>query len=144
MKDKELLKNKKKLLPGSGLSYHKFKKPDWRILQTFKYPGIKNKTPQYISFISNEISALCPLTKQPDWYKINISYIPEASCIESKSAKLYLGAYRDYPGFIETLCEVVFHDWRLACLPKFLRIELEMAPRGGIAIKTVKEQTFLI
>jgi len=137
VRDKDLIRDKKKLLPGSGMSYHKFKKPDYKILQTFDSPA--QTVVSKVVFKTNEISALCPLTGQPDWYKISITYIPKKKCIESKSAKLYFGAYRDYPAFIETLAEMIFNDWMQACNPESLSVVLEMAPRGGIAIEVIKE-----
>ncbi len=134
MKDKALLRDGKKLLPGSGMSYHKFKKPAGRILQVFKSP-LKDGI---ITFETNEVSALCPLTSQPDWYKVKIEYMPCVWCIESKSAKLYFGAYRDFPGFIETIAQKIYDDWKHSCSPKWLCVTIEMAPRGGIAIKVTK------
>lgn len=141
MNDKELLKNKRKLLPGSGLSWHKFKTPDYRILQSFTNPA---SNASEISFLTNEMTALCPLTGFPDQYTVKLSYIPTRKCIESKSAKFYFGAFRDYPGFIEQIAEKIFMDWIIASDPQSIRLEITMNQRGGVAIQVVREKRDIV
>lgn len=136
MKDSQLIKNSKKMLPGSGLSWHKFKNPDYRILQTFINPA---KDESEVTFITDELTSLCPLTGFPDQYILKITYRPKYYCIESKSAKFYFGAFRDYKGFIEKVAEKIYSDWLSACKPEYLKIDLTMNSRGGVAINVIRE-----
>jgi len=119
------------LKPGGGVRYHQFEEPDARILKTFPPP---KERAGVITFTTREVTALCPLTGQPDYYTVMITYEPNTLCIESKSAKLYFGAYRQQKGFIESLAYKVLSDWVEACRPEWAEIVMTMAPRGGIAI----------
>lgn len=131
MNDKQILKNKKNLLPGSGVSYHQFDKPQKDILNTFISPLKKG----CIVFTTKEMTALCPLTSFPDQYSVEITYVPNKLCIESKSAKHYFGAFRDYQGFIEMIAQKIYDDWFEVLQPKELIVNLVMNPRGGVAIE---------
>jgi 7-cyano-7-deazaguanine reductase len=124
----------------SGLSYHQFEEPTWKILQTFENPSIKesHRDLQKITFETKEVTALCPLTGFPDYYHVKITYIPVKKCIESKSAKFYFGAYRDYRGFIETITKKILDDWKKACKPRWIEVNITMNPRGGISINVIK------
>lgn len=137
MQDSEIIKDPKKILPGSGLSWHKFKKPDYRILQTFKNPGMFPGQAK-ITFKTNEMTALCPLTGFPDQYTVELDYLPKNLCIESKSAKFYFGSYRDFGGFIEQVAERIFKDWIQACDPVRCHLVITMNPRGGVGITVEK------
>jgi 7-cyano-7-deazaguanine reductase len=130
MKDQDLLKEPKKMLPGSGISWHKFKKPSSHILQTFPNPISCGE----VTVRTKEMTALCPLTGFPDQYEVQVYYIPKAVCVESKSAKFYFGAYRDFPGFIETICEMIAVDWMEASNCARVEVNITMNPRGGVAI----------
>ena len=48
-----------------------------------------------VTMISDELTALCPITKQPDYYTLTIDYVPGPLCIESKSLKMYLWHFRE-------------------------------------------------
>ena len=121
--------------PGSGIPYPQFQEPSADILQTFPAP----EGSQQITFISHEVTALCPLTSQPDFYSVEVTYVPETLCIESKSAKLYLGSYRQYRGFIEEIALRMLNDWVSASYPQKVEIVLTMVPRGGISIIVRRE-----
>lgn len=123
------------LAPGGGIPYQLFEEPKAEILQTFSAPV----SPQTVTFISHEVTALCPLTGQPDFYTVEISYVPRFLCVESKSAKLYFGAYRSYKGFIEKVAEKMLGDWVTSCKPRIAKICVTMVPRGGISIKVEQE-----
>ncbi len=131
------------LKPGGGISYHQFEEPSSNILQTFPaptaIPPITDRGHTITFSCDQEITALCPLTGQPDFYSVVITYQPHELCIESKSAKLYFGSYRNVKGFIEELALRMLTDWVKVCSPKFIRITLTMAPRGGIAIEVIRE-----
>lgn len=134
MEDSEILTNPDLIKPGSGISYHQFERPSPHILQTFEYEEDPLLGCPSIKFKTNEVTSLCPLTGQPDFYSVEICYTPTVLCIESKSAKLYLGAYRSEKAFIEVLAGKILRDWVDVCLPLSASISISMRPRGGIEI----------
>ena len=76
---------------GSGKTeYHYTVNPD--CLETFSnaHPDRQYK----VTFTTQELTSLCPITGQPDFYHISITYIPDRHCLESKSLKLYLFSFR--------------------------------------------------
>lgn len=137
-REERLLDDDKALLPGGGISWHQFKEPDCRILKTFD--NLKKDISYTIDISTTELTALCPLTGFPDFYKLVISYTPDEKCIESKSAKFYFHSFRSYGGFIETLANKIADDWVKICNPKWVKVDLTMNPRGGIPITVVVER----
>lgn len=87
-----------------------------------------------VELTSSEVTALCPVTGQPDWYNVSIKYCPDAECIESKSLKLYLWQFREEGHFCEQLAERILKDCAKVCHPLWMVVSMTMAPRGGIAI----------
>lgn len=130
---------KKTLAPGSGVSYTQFDEPDYRILQLFDAPEGRYK----VSFHTAEMTALCPLTGQPDWYDTTVTYIPNTKCIESKSAKHYFGSFRNKGAFIETVAKIVIDDWVKACKPQYVKVDITMNSRGGVGMTVVREYGFV-
>lgn len=109
------------------------KKPSGDILEVFE-----NKYPQrdyLITFDCPEFTSVCPVTGQPDFGKIVIEYCPDEYCIESKSLKLYLGAYRNEGSFAEQIVNRVLEDCVAACQPRSMIVTGHFTARGGIAIK---------
>jgi len=135
--EEELLEDKKSLLPGSGLAWHQFTEPDHRILRTFVN---LSEIDYNIEITSNEMTALCPLTGFPDFYKLVINYTPGRLCLESKSVKFYLGSFRDAGMFIEALTNRIADDIVKACSPKNLSVCNTMNARGGIPIMVTVER----
>lgn len=88
---------------------------------------------------SDEVTSLCPITGQPDWYTIEIEYQPNKLCIESKSLKLYFWSFREEGHFCEQLSNIILKDVQKAISPKTLRVTVEMKPRGGIKIRSIAE-----
>ena len=84
----------------------------------------------------DELTAVCPVTGQPDLYVATIEYLPDALCLESKSLKLYLATYRNEAAFCEALAvrlrDEVAAALELAARPG--RVTLEQKARGGITI----------
>jgi len=78
-----------------------------------------------------EFTCLCPLTGQPDFAKITLSYVPDQRCVELKSLKLYIWSYRDKGGFHEEITNKIVDDVVTACEPRFIRVESEFNVRGG-------------
>jgi 7-cyano-7-deazaguanine reductase len=85
---------------------------------------------------SDELTAVCPVTGQPDLYVATIEYSPETLCLESKSLKLYLTAFRNEGAFCEALAVQIRDDVAEALeLPREkVRVSLEQKARGGITI----------
>lgn len=111
--------------------------PDKAKLETFpnRTPG-RNYT---IKLETHEFSSLCPVTGQPDSAHITIIYIPDQSCVETKSLKYYLASYRNFPSFNEAIVNKVLDDLVNAMQPKWLKVEGKFAPRGGIQLTTTAE-----
>lgn len=88
-----------------------------------------------VNFSTSEFTSLCPVTGQPDFGKINISYIPDKFCLESKSLKIYLFSYRNQPTFMETLVNRILDDLVAVCQPRRMTVMGDFSPRGGIGIE---------
>ena len=85
---------------------------------------------------SDELTAVCPITSQPDLYVATIEYWPGALCLESKSLKLYLSGFRNEGAFCEVLAVKIRDDVAEALdLPSDkVRVTLRQKARGGITI----------
>ena len=97
-------------------------------------PNPRAETPYMVRFVSPEFTSLCPVTAQPDFAHLVIDYVPGATIVESKSLKLFLGAFRNHQAFHED-CTVgigvrLFSEMK----PVWLRIGGYWYPRGGIPI----------
>lgn len=103
------------------------------ILESFANP---NPERDYrIEMRCPEFTCLCPKTGQPDFAKIEISYIPDQLCIELKSLKLYLWSFRDQGVFHEAVTNQILEDLVAAVAPRLLSVTGKFFVRGGI--KTV-------
>jgi 7-cyano-7-deazaguanine reductase len=106
--------------------------PEEAILETV--PNPHPETPYAVRFTVPEFTSLCPLTGQPDFAHLVIDYVPDARLVESKSLKLYLGAFRNHGAFHED-CTVAIGKRLVNTLkPHWLRIGGYWYPRGGIPI----------
>jgi 7-cyano-7-deazaguanine reductase len=85
-----------------------------------------------VEFTTNELTATCPITGQPDFYELKLSYRPKESLIESKSLKLYLWNYRDRGIFAEDLAAMLLKDLVAACDPAEMTVDLTQQVRGGL------------
>ncbi len=82
-----------------------------------------------------EFTAVCPKTGQPDFGAIVITYVPDATCIELKSLKIYLQNYRNQGIFYEHSINTILDDLVAACRPRRMRVVGAFTPRGGISSK---------
>jgi 7-cyano-7-deazaguanine reductase len=100
-------------------------------LETFPNPGVSR-----VEMTSDELTAVCPVTGQPDLYTAAIEYWPGNHCIESKSLKLYLSGYRNEGHFCEALAVKIRDDVAEALeLPSGkVKVTLKQKARGGISI----------
>ncbi len=99
-------------------------------LDTFASP--RPGRPFEVVFETEEFTCLCPLTGQPDFAKLRITYQPDRLCVESKSLKLYLWSYRDRGAFHEAVTNQILDDLVAALQPQWLRVEGDFLVRGGI------------
>jgi 7-cyano-7-deazaguanine reductase len=92
-----------------------------------QYPGyvITTRYPEYTS--------VCPKTGLPDYGTITIQYKPRKSCIELKSLKLYLLAYRNLGIFYENAVNRILHDIVSTAQPVWCLVKGEFTPRGGLS-----------
>ncbi len=88
---------------------------------------------------TSEFTCICPKTGMPDFARIVVEYIPGKWCLELKSFKLYLSAYRNVGIFHEHLTNKVLDDVVAACKPCWAKIETEFNPRGGITTSVTRE-----
>jgi len=100
-------------------------------LETFENPGVTR-----VEMTSDELTAVCPITAQPDMYVVTIEYAARRLCLESKSLKLYLARYRNEGAFCEALA-VRIRDAVAEALElerEDVRVTLRQKARGGITI----------
>lgn len=121
---------------GSYTTYV-YDEPSKGILETFenRYPN-RDYT---IQFIFPEFTSLCPKTGQPDFATIEINYVANYKCIESKSLKLYFFAYRQYGSFMETMVNKILEDLVNVCQPKEMTVVGQFNARGGIIINVTAQ-----
>ena len=102
------------------------------LLETFD-----NKHPDndyFVKFNCPEFTSLCPITGQPDFATIYISYVPDIKMVESKSLKLYLFSFRNHGDFHEDVVNVIMKDLIRLMNPKYIEVWGKFLPRGGISI----------
>jgi 7-cyano-7-deazaguanine reductase len=88
-----------------------------------------------VDYVSDEVSAMCPITGQPDWYKVRIILYSEARLyLESKALKLYLQSFREEGMFCEAFAARIASDVSEAVQAP-CRVTLVQKPRGGVSIE---------
>ena len=118
------------LLGQQGVQYGYDYTPE--ILQTFD-----NKHPEndyWVKFNCPEFTSLCPITGQPDFATIYISYVPDIRMVESKSLKLYLVSFRNPGDFHEDVVNIIMKDLIRVMDPRYIEVWGKFLPRGGISI----------
>ena len=102
------------------------------VLETFD-----NKHPDndyWVKFNCPEFTSLCPITGQPDFATMYISYVPDKKMVESKSLKLYMFSFRNHGDFHEDVVNIIMKDLIRLMNPKYIEVRGIFAPRGGISI----------
>ncbi len=102
------------------------------VLETFA-----NKHPDndyFVKFNCPEFTSLCPVTRQPDFATIYISYVPDKLLVESKSLKLYLFSFRNHGDFHEDCVNIIMKDLCRLLEPKYIEVWGKFLPRGGLSI----------
>ncbi|MEE8535334.1 MAG: preQ(1) synthase [Kiloniellales bacterium] len=106
--------------------------PEAAVLETV--PNPHPDTPYLVRFTCPEFTSICPVTGQPDFAHLVIDYRPDRLLVESKSLKLYLGAFRNHGAFQEDCTVAIAKRLIEASAPTWLRIGGYWYPRGGIPI----------
>ena len=115
---------------GKSTKYSFEYKPE--ILESF---GNKHPERDYmVKFNCPEFTSLCPITGQPDFATIYISYMPDEKLVESKSLKLYLFSFRNHGAFHEDCMNIILKDLAKLMDPKYIEVWGKFLPRGGLSI----------
>jgi 7-cyano-7-deazaguanine reductase len=85
-----------------------------------------------ITIVVPEFTSVCPKTGLPDFGTITIRYVPDQQCLELKSLKTYLLAYRNLGIFNENVVNRILRDVVAACQPVSAVVRGEFTPRGGM------------
>ena len=88
-----------------------------------------------------EFTCVCPKTGQPDFASITIRYVPDLSCVELKSLKLYLWSFREEGHFHEAVTNRILDDLVEALGPRRMTVEADFNIRGGIRTVVVAEHS---
>ena len=105
--------------------------PERAKLETFPNPAQRD---YHILFETDDFTSLCPVTGQADFARIEIDYVPDRVCVESKSLKFYLAAYRNERAFNEAVTNRILDDFVRACSPRSAMVTAQFSARGGIAL----------
>jgi 7-cyano-7-deazaguanine reductase len=106
-------------------------------LETFE--NLCQKHEYSVALECPDFTSLCPVTGQPDFAHVTITYLPAKRCVETKSLKLYLASFRNFQAFNEEVVNRIFRDLLTATAPKKLRVEGRFAARGGISLSVTVE-----
>jgi 7-cyano-7-deazaguanine reductase len=107
-------------------------RPELAKIETFA-----NRTPErdyWVTIETSEFSSLCPVTGQPDYAHLHLRYVPGPRCLETKSLKLYLAAFRSVASFNEDIVNRILTELVAACEPKLMVVRGRFSPRGGLQL----------
>jgi len=100
-------------------------------------PEIETWPNQYrnyeIEIVMPEFTSVCPKTGLPDFGRLTLRYVPDRSCLELKSYKMYLLAYREVGIFQENVVNRVLEDVVRAAKPVTATVTGDFTPRGGLS-----------
>ena len=106
-------------------------------LETFDNPN--SDRDYHIHMEIPEFTCLCPKTGQPDFATLFLDYIPDKKCVELKSLKLYIWAFRNEGAFHEAVTNQILDDLAKATKPRFMRLTAKFYVRGGVFTNVVAE-----
>jgi 7-cyano-7-deazaguanine reductase len=115
--------------------------PSREQLETF--PNPRPGRDYTIEIVCPEFTSLCPKTGHPDFGTITFNYVPDQSCVELKSLKLYLHRFRNVGSFYEAVVNRLLDDFVAACAPRRCRVVGAFTPRGGITTTVTCEHQAL-
>ena len=99
--------------------------------------SFSNRHPEndyFVKFNCPEFTSLCPITGQPDYANIVISYVPDQRLVESKSLKIYMFSFRNHGDFHEDVVNRIMKDLIALLDPKYIEVWGKFLPRGGLSI----------
>lgn len=99
-------------------------------LETFPNPAPQRD--YWIRHVAPEFTSRCPRTGQPDFGTVTIEYVPDRTCVELKSLKLYLQSFREKGIYYEAVTNRILDDLVRALAPRRLRVQTRWNPRGGM------------
>ena len=105
---------------------------DPSVLESFS-----NRHPEndyFVKFNCPEFTSLCPITGQPDYANIVISYVPDQRLVESKSLKIYMFSFSNHGDFHEDVVNRIMKDLIALLEPKYIEVWGRFLPRGGLSI----------
>jgi 7-cyano-7-deazaguanine reductase len=108
-----------------------------KTLETFPNPAVDRDF--HIHMQIPEFTCLCPMTGQPDFATMILDYIPDQTCVELKSLKLYMWSYRNEGAFHEAVTNRIIDDLVAATAPRFMRLTAKFYVRGGVFTNVVAE-----
>ncbi len=112
---------------------------DWQAPDIEAFDNIYPDRDYTIVMTTNEFSCVCPKTGLPDFATLKLEYIPDQKCIELKSFKEYLLAFRDKGIFHENVVNRIIDDLVVAVGPRKLKLEGIFNNRGGIQTTVFRE-----
>lgn len=128
-----LRKQESRTQPNMSQTDLEFKALGQRVTESQGLEPIHLPTVSTVTFTSDEVTAMCPVTGQPDWYQVNIT-LHGTDSIESKSLKLYLQSFRNTGIFAEHLAALILEDVRECCHPELATVRVIQKARGGITL----------
>jgi 7-cyano-7-deazaguanine reductase len=93
-----------------------------------------------VRMTSDELTSICPVTRQPDLATVEVAYEPDRWCVESKSLKLYLWSFRDQPVFVEALAAEIAEEILTTAQPRRVTVVVTQRPRGGIEVQATADR----
>ena len=96
------------------------------------FPNPKPARDYTIRIETPEFTCLCPKTGQPDFAHLQLEYVPDESCVELKSWKLYLWSYRDEGAFHEAVTNRILDDLVATIQPRYAKLTAVFNVRGGV------------
>jgi 7-cyano-7-deazaguanine reductase len=97
------------------------------------FPNPRPERDYQIEFVFPEFTSVCPVTGQPDFATITVRYVPDRSCVEMKSLKLYFYAFRNKGIFYESVVNTILDDLVAVLSPRRMTVIGQFAVRGGTA-----------
>ncbi|MFN4263386.1 MAG: preQ(1) synthase [Thioalkalivibrionaceae bacterium] len=106
-------------------------------LQTFPNPAPQRDFTIHMQI--PEFTCLCPATGQPDFATFHLAYVPDQTCVELKSLKLYMWSFRDEGAYHEAVTNRILDDLVAATSPRYMRLTGDFNVRGGIYTQVIAE-----
>ena len=103
------------------------------------FPNPHSERDYTIRIETHEFTCICPVTGHPDFASLKLEYIPDQSCVELKSYKLYLWSYRDQGAYHEAVTNLILNDLVELLNPRFMRLTTKFNVRGGVYTDVIAE-----